>query len=162
MMFGSLFKTSNKSFLFIFFTFLLITDQISKLIITRIFDLYESIEIAPFLNFTFIVNYGFAFGFLNNPSLNQLVVSFVIASIIIYFCFLLFKTQDRSFRLNLTLIIAGAIGNFLDRVIRGYVVDFIDVYVAKYHWPAFNLADSYISIGFFLLMINILFLNKKI
>jgi len=162
MMFGTLFKTNNKIFLFLLFIFLLFADQISKLIITRLFNLFESIEIVPYLNFNFVVNYGFAFGFLNSPSLNQLIVSFFIATIIVYFCYLLFKTQDKSFRVNLTLIITGAIGNFIDRIFRGYVVDFIDVYVAKYHWPAFNLADSYISIGFFLLMVNILFLNKKI
>ena len=58
------------------------------------FDLYESMSVAPFFNLTFVVNYGFAFGFLNSPSLNQIIVSIVILSIIIYFLYLLIKTQD--------------------------------------------------------------------
>ena len=65
------------------------------------FDLYESMSVAPFFNLTFVVNYGFAFGFLNNPSLNQIVVSIVILSIIIYFLYLLIKTQDRVFKICL-------------------------------------------------------------
>ena len=126
------------------------------------FDLYESISVAPFFNLTFVVNYGFAFGFLNSPSLNQIIVSTVILSIIIYFLYLLIKTQDRVFKICLVLILSGALGNFLDRIFRGYVVDFIDIYVFNYHWPAFNIADSCISVGFVILIFNILFLNKKI
>ena len=126
------------------------------------FDLYESISVAPFFNLTFVVNYGFAFGFLNSPSLNQIIVSTVILSIIIYFLYLLIKTQDRVFKICLVLILSGALGNFIDRIFRGYVVDFIDIYVFNYHWPAFNIADSCISVGFVILIFNILFLNKKI
>ena len=146
------------------FTFLsiIIFDQISKALIISNFELYESIQIIPLLNITFVVNYGFAFGFLNNPSLNQIIVSIVIFSIIVYFLYLLIKTQDYIFRFSLVLILSGAFGNFIDRVFRGYVIDFIDIYISNYHWPAFNLADSSITIGFIIMMFNILFLNKKI
>ena len=72
------------------------------------------------------------------------------------------KTQDYIFRFSLVLILSGAFGNFIDRVFRGYVIDFIDIYISNYHWPAFNLADSSITIGFIIMMFNILFLNKKI
>jgi signal peptidase II len=54
------------------------------------------------------------------------------------------------------------VGNFIDRILHGFVIDFIDVYFGSYHWPAFNLADSSITLGFILIMFNILFLNKKI
>jgi len=161
-MFGNLFNNKSNLNLLIFSIFLLIFDQVSKAMIVSQFDLYESIPVAPFFNLTFVVNYGFAFGFLNSPSLNQIIVSIVILSIIIYFLYLLIKTQDHFFKICLILILSGAVGNFLDRIFRGYVVDFIDIYVFNYHWPAFNIADSCISIGFVILIFNILFLNKKI
>ena len=125
-------------------------------------QLYESLSILPFFNLTFIVNYGFAFGFLNNPSLNQIIVILVIFSIIAYFLYLLIKTQDQFFRFSLILVLSGAVGNFIDRVLHGFVIDFIDIYLGSYHWPAFNLADSSITLGFILIIFNILFLNKKI
>tara|TARA_B100000900_G_scaffold332021_1_gene292858 strand:+ start:266 stop:751 length:486 start_codon:yes stop_codon:yes gene_type:complete len=161
-MFGNLFNNKSNLNLLIFSIFILIIDQVTKVIIVSKFNLYESISIFPFLNITFIVNYGFAFGFLNSPSLNQIIVSIVILSIIIYFLYLLIRTQDHFFKFCLVLILSGAVGNFLDRILRGYVVDFIDIYVFNYHWPAFNVADSCISIGFVILIFNILFLNKKI
>ena len=161
-MFGNLFNNKSNLNLLIFSIFLLVFDQISKAMIVSQFDLYESISVASFFNLTFVVNYGFAFGFLNSPSLNQIIVSIVILSIIVYFLYLLIKTQDHFFKVCLVMILSGAIGNFLDRIFRGYVVDFIDIYVFNYHWPAFNIADSCISIGFMILIFNILFLNKKI
>ena len=161
-MFGNLFNNKSNLNLLIFSIFLLIFDQVSKAMIVSQFDLYESKSVAPFFNLTFVVNYGFAFGFLNSPSLNQIIVSIVILSIIIYFLYLLIKTQDHFFKVCLVLILSGAVGNFLDRIFRGYVVDFIDIYVFNYHWPAFNIADSCISIGFVILIFNILFLDKKI
>jgi signal peptidase II len=161
-MFGNLFNNKTNLTLLLLSIFLLIIDQGTKVIIVNRFDLYESIPIVPFLNLTFVVNYGFAFGFLNNPSLNQIIVSMVILSIIVYFLYLLIKTQDQIFKMCLVLILSGAIGNFIDRIFRGYVVDFIDIYVFNYHWPAFNIADSCISVGFVILIFNILFLNKKI
>ena len=143
-------------FLIIFF------DQFTKILVIKNFQLYESLSILPFFNLTFIVNYGFAFGFLNNPSLNQIIVILVIFSIISYFLYLLIKTQDHFFRISLILVLSGAVGNFIDRILHGFVIDFIDVYFGSYHWPAFNLADSSITLGFILIMFNILFLNKKI
>ena len=157
-------KLSIKKNISIITTFLLIIffDQLTKILVIKNFQLYESLSILPFFNLTFIVNYGFAFGFLNNPSLNQIIVILVIFSIIAYFLYLLIKTQDQFFRFSLILVLSGAVGNFIDRVLHGFVVDFIDIYSGSYHWPAFNLADSSITLGFILIMFNILFLNKKI
>jgi len=162
MMPGKNIKIKFNFFLFLLFVFLIFLDQLSKFIVIKYLSLFQSVEVMPFLNLTFVVNYGFAFGFLNEPSLNQIFVSFFIAMIIIYFFYLLFKTQDKSFQINLLLIISGAVGNFIDRIIRGFVIDFIDIYVTNYHWPAFNFADSFISIGFIIMIINILFYKKKI
>ena len=161
-MFGILFNNKFNLALFFLFLTLVILDQITKALVINFFNLYDSVALLPIINLTFVVNYGFAFGLLNNPSLNQLLVSLVILAIILYFLYLLIKTQDKVFQLTLTLILAGALGNFIDRIFRGFVIDFIDIYIGKYHWPAFNIADSCITVGFVVLMINILFLNKKL
>ena len=161
-MFGTLFNNKFNLTLFFLFLTLVILDQFTKALVINFFNLYDSVALLPMINLTFVVNYGFAFGLLNNPSLNQILVSLVILAIIIYFLYLLIKTQDKIFQLTLTLILAGALGNFIDRIFRGFVIDFIDIYIGKYHWPAFNIADSCITIGFIVLMINILFLNKKL
>jgi len=161
-MFGILFNNKFNLALFFLFLTLVILDQVTKALVINFFNLYDSVVLLPIVNLTFVVNYGFAFGLLNNPSLNQILVSLVILAIIIYFLYLLIKTQDKIFQLTLTLILAGALGNFVDRIFRGFVIDFIDIYIGKYHWPAFNIADSCITVGFVVLMINILFLNKKL
>jgi signal peptidase II len=161
-MFGTLFNNKFNLTLFFLFLTLVILDQFTKALVINFFNLYDSVALLPMINLTFVVNYGFAFGLLNNPSLNQILVSLVILAIIIYFLYLLIKTQDKIFQLTLTLILAGALGNFVDRIFRGFVIDFIDIYIGKYHWPAFNIADSCITVGFVVLMINILFLNKKL
>ena len=161
-MFGILFNNKFNLALFFLFLTLVILDQVTKALVINFFNLYDSVVLLPIVNLTFVVNYGFAFGLLNNPSLNQILVSLVILAIIIYFLYLLIKTQDKIFQLTLTLILAGALGNFIDRIFRGFVIDFIDIYIGKYHWPAFNIADSCITLGFIVLMINILFLNKKL
>jgi signal peptidase II len=161
-MFGTLFNNKFNLTLFFLFLTLVILDQFTKALVINFFNLYDSVALLPMINLTFVVNYGFAFGLLNNPSLNQILVSLVILAIIIYFLYLLIKTQDKIFQLTLTLILAGALGNFVDRIFRGFVIDFIDIYIGKYHWPAFNIADSCITVGCLVLMINILFLNKKL
>ncbi len=161
-MFGTLFNNKFNLTLFFLFLTLVILDQFTKALVINFFNLYDSVALLPMINLTFVVNYGFAFGLLNNPSLNQILVSLVILAIIIYFLYLLIKTQDKIFQLTLTLILAGALGNFVDRIFRGFVIDFIDIYIGEYHWPAFNIADSCITVGFIVLMINILFLNKKL
>ena len=147
-MFGILFNNKFNLTLFFLFLTLVILDQVTKALVINFFNLYDSVALLPMINLTFVVNYGFAFGLLNNPSLNQILVSLVILAIIIYFLYLLIKTQDKIFQLTLTLILAGALGNFIDRIFRGFVIDFIDIYIGKYHWPAFNIADSCITVGF--------------
>ena len=161
-MFGNLFNNKFNLSLFFLFIFLVTLDMITKTLVINFFDLYETVPLFLNMNLTFVVNYGFAFGLLNDPSINQILVSVVIFLIILYFLYLLLRTQDRIFQFTLTLILAGAFGNFIDRILRGFVIDFIDIYIGKFHWPSFNFADSYITIGFMILMINILFSNKKL
>jgi len=132
----------------ILFALLVFLDQLSKFFIHLKFFLYESIPIIPgILNFTYIRNEGIAFGI--NFTGSKLF--FIIIPIIItYYLYRLLKDkdfQDYQSQLGLTLIISGAVGNIIDRIFRGYVVDFIDVFYGSFHWPVFNLADSFITLG---------------
>ena len=79
--------TLNNLTLFFLFLTLVILDQVTKALVINFFNLYDSVALLPMINLTFVVNYGFAFGLLNNPSLNQILVSLVILAIIIYFLY---------------------------------------------------------------------------
>ena len=141
--------------------FLIYFDFFSKSWIHENLELYESIEISNFLNFTFIKNYGVAFSIFNNPSLNLniflSILIFLICSFLFYLIFIKIDNQQKvDFqRLVYVLILAGGIGNLMDRLLYGYVVDFIDITFNPY---VFNLADSYVTIG---LVMYLIFSLKK-
>lgn len=143
------------------FVAVLLLDQISKFLIHFNFYLYESVSIIPrVLNFTYIRNEGIAFG-INFPG--SKIFFIIIPIVIAYYLYRLLKDkdfQDYHSQLGLTLIISGAIGNIIDRIFRGYVVDFIDFYWGNYHWYVFNIADSSVTVGMILLLLSN-FLNKK-
>ena len=151
-----------KSFLVVLLASLISLDQLSKAWIYKNFEVFQSLEVFYFLNFTFVKNYGFAFSFLNDESLNLNaligVLIFFICVYLAYFIFLkanketLLKNQLMSF----SLILAGGLGNLLDRLMYGYVIDFIDITFNPY---VFNLADSYVTIG--LIMYVIFSLKSK-
>ena len=151
-----------KSFLVVLLASLISLDQLSKVWIYKNFEVFQSLEVFYFLNFTFVKNYGFAFSFLNDESLNLNaligVLIFFICVYLAYFIFLkanketLLKNQLMSF----SLILAGGLGNLLDRLMYGYVIDFIDITFNPY---VFNLADSYVTIG--LIMYVIFSLKSK-
>ena len=103
-------------------------------------------EIFSWLNLVYVENKGISFGILSklNISFYLGLVSFLISFYIIY---LLNKSKKLKEKIALSLILGGAIGNGLDRVIREYVIDFIDISLNNYHWPAFNIADSSITVG---------------
>ena len=153
-----------KKFNFIIFITILILDQASKLYIKSHFLLHESKRIIDGLfNITYVLNPGAAFGFLANLPETYRRGFFILVTIvaIIVIFYLLIKESSHKFRsLAYTLVIAGAFGNFIDRIYMGKVVDFLDFYFKNYHWPAFNIADSSISIGIFFLILDLLFINK--
>lgn len=106
-------------------------------------------------NLTLLYNKGAAFSFLANAGGWQrwfFLILTTAVSIFIYFWLRKLKPHQRLQYTALALILGGAIGNLIDRAIYGYVIDFIDVYYGSYHWPAFNIADSAITIGAFLLI----------
>jgi len=140
-------------------------DQITKSAITSRFALHEVDSVIPgFFNLVYVMNPGAAFGFLADASATFRYVFFIsvtvaAAVLIIYY---LVKSNPRNLLLagSLTLIFGGAAGNLIDRIRFGSVVDFLDVYIGSAHWPAFNLADSAITIGA-ILMIWEMIRNRK-
>ena len=122
-------------------------DQISKLIVLKNIDLLSSgVNVFVGFNLVYVENKGVSFGLLSNFNIPFYlgILSLIISG---YIIFLIIKTKNNSEIISLSLILSGALGNGYDRLINGYVIDFIDIYVNKFHWPAFNFADSFITIG---------------
>ena len=145
---------------FLLIPVVIVLDQLTKLWVVDSFALHESREvIAGFFNLTYIVNYGAAFGFLNNgghgPWRTVFFVVVAVAAIVMMLVFL-YQLRHRGGCLayGVSLIAGGAAGNLIDRVRLGFVVDFLDFYVGSYHWPAFNVADSAITVGVGLFLIG--------
>ena len=146
-------------------TVVVILDQAVKLMVVDNIPAYGSVEVIPgFFNLTHIYNTGGAFGFLAGKSslfrhLFFLTAS-VIAMVMIVYLYLQTPHDYLFLRCGLAMILGGAVGNVLDRIRLGKVVDFLDVHVKDLHWPAFNIADSAISIGILIFIYYLLF--KKI
>lgn len=129
-----------------------VLDQLSKLWILDNFQMYERLEIIPnFFNLIYVVNPGAAFSFLADVDSVWRHYFFVgigvIALVGISYYVYTMRDDSKLYLVSLSLIAGGAIGNLIDRVSYGHVVDFLDVYVGTYHWPAFNIADSGICVG---------------
>ncbi|ARD45407.1 signal peptidase II [Colwellia sp. PAMC 21821] len=128
----------------------LVADQVTKQLIVSNMDLYQSIDILPFFNLTYVHNLGAAFSFLADQGGWQRWFFTAIAAIAsIVFIVWLAKTPKQQALLSVAfaLMLSGAVGNLIDRVLFGYVIDFLDFYGFGYHFPAFNIADSMIFIG---------------
>lgn len=129
---------------------MLIIDQATKYWTVQALDLYESYEILSFFNFTYARNYGAAFSFLSDAGGWQKYfftsIAFAVSA------FLLYSLKKNSVNkrwenVAFTLVLSGAIGNVMDRLMFGYVVDFLDFDLGFYRWPTFNIADITIFIG---------------
>jgi len=125
-------------------------DFITKKLIEAYIQPYEAINILPFLRIVHIKNPGAAFGILSR--LSNSIFIFISILAIIFIVAYLWKTTNKLEVFSLSLILGGAIGNLIDRVIVGKVTDFIDFFINKWHWPAFNVADSALTIGICLFM----------
>lgn len=127
-------------------------DQLTKLWVMQNFGLYDSRVIIPgFFNLTYLTNTGAAFGILaGQPALWRQLLFVGVALVALVAIFVLHKkiaSESRWYTVSLALIAGGAVGNLIDRVRLGSVVDFLDVYFTTHHWPAFNVADSAITVG---------------
>ena len=137
--------------------FIVILDQATKWLAEALLVPFQPVPLMPLLNLTLMYNEGAAFSFLANAGGWQrwLFAGFALVMTTVLAIWLLrLDKGDRVTAVTLSLIIGGAIGNLIDRVQTGRVVDFIDFYVGTWHWPAFNVADSAISIGIVFLLIT--------
>lgn len=135
-----------------------VLDQATKWLALKYLLGHAAVAVAPFLNLVLVFNRGAAFGFLNDAGdwQNMLfAVVALIACIIILNLLRRLEWRNTKVAVGLSLILGGAIGNVIDRLIYGYVIDFIDVYYHAWHWPAFNVADSAITIGAVLLILDV-------
>jgi len=128
---------------------IVLLDQGTKHLVRTMIRPFETINLLPFLQLVHIRNEGAAFGLFR--SLGN--VSFIIISIIAIAVVSYLMIREKRDRFNLSLILGGAIGNLIDRLIYGNVTDFIDVYAGRFHWPAFNVADSALTIGISLIFL---------
>ncbi len=134
-------------------------DQITKAIISHRLNLNQTIGVmAGFFNIVYIKNPGAAFGLFRGwGSMRDIFLVIVTLLALIIIIYIYRKTTERLLRFSLSLIAGGAIGNLIDRVRFGEVVDFLDFYIGKYHWPAFNIADSAITVGVFIAVVELYF-----
>ncbi len=132
-------------------------DQISKQLVVQQMDLQQSIEVLPFFNLYYVHNYGAAFSFLSYQSGWQrwfFSITTTIISLGIVFWITRLKASQQLLVIALSLVLGGALGNLYDRLMFGYVIDFIDWHIGSYHWPAFNIADASIFLGAILLILD--------
>ena len=159
-----LYNSRLKAKLFCLIFVLIVLDQTFKLFILNNYEINQTKQIFSFISFTFVKNYGVAFSFLNNESFN---LSLWISILVLVICFILFLYIFTSvFEENFStieysafsLILAGGLGNLIDRIFHGFVVDFIDISFNPY---IFNLADSYVTIGILIYVFKSLILFKN-
>jgi len=141
----------------------ILLDQITKWAVLKTIPLYGSYPVIEgFLHLVHVRNRGIAFGIMNRPGGSQITIYLLtlVTLVAIFLLFLWFSrlgAEERKTTFGLALVIGGALGNLIDRIRMGEVVDFLDVHVGTFHWPAFNVADSAISVGVFWLALTIFF-----
>lgn len=141
------------TFIIILSIILTITDQLSKFIVIKALNVNHSIEVIKnFFYLTYTHNKGAAFSILTGKRIFLVFIAIIIIAAIIYY--LKKNTPNNSLsKIAFSLVIGGSLGNLIDRILRGYVIDFIDVKIFGYDFPIFNLADTFITIGIFILIL---------
>ena len=138
-------------------------DQWTKTIATESLKIYEAVVVNDYLNWTLMHNEGMAFSFLADQSgWQRWGISIVAIVIVVWLLFWLKKShiKDKFLNLGLSLVVGGALGNIYDRISLGYVVDFIEAHYNENFWPAFNVADTAISLGAFFLILDLIWGEK--
>lgn len=146
-----------------FILILIFLDQVTKWwIINYIMQPIKILPITPFFNIVLTWNSGISFGIFSNQGSFSVIILSTLATLIVFFLAVwLMKAENKKLIIGLICIIGGAIGNIIDRVYHGAVIDFLDFHIKSYHWPAFNVADSCIFIGATLIILDSLFPDKK-
>jgi signal peptidase II len=144
----------------------IVLDQLTKLAAENLLTLYSPVAVIPGFNFTLVYNTGAAFSFLSDAGGWQkwffILLAFGVSiGIIIWLKIQKDDNRSRWMAIALCLIMGGALGNAIDRLVYDHVIDFLDFYYSRYHWPAFNVADIAISVGAGLLIIQELFFLRK-
>ena len=135
----------------------IVVDQVTKRVIDSAMQLHQTIELIPYFQLTYMRNQGAAFSFLSGAGGWQRWFFIGLAIVASVFIFVWLRKLDPSRRREAVawaLVLGGAQGNLIDRILYGYVIDFLDVYVGDWHWPAFNVADSAITVGVALLLLD--------
>lgn len=143
---------------------ILALDALTKMWASSTLSLYESVPITPFFNIVLAHNSGAAFSFLADASGWQrwfFTAIALVVSVVITVWLKRLPANEKLQAVALASVLGGALGNVLDRVMHGYVVDFLDFYYQEYHWPAFNVADIAIVLGAVLLIWHSLFCQPK-
>ena len=131
----------------------LIIDIVSKLVVSNLMNVSDSIVIIKdFFYITYVRNTGAAWSIFAGETWLLIIVSLVIISFIVYYIYKN-KPKDKLEIVGYSMILGGAIGNFIDRIVYGYVIDFFDFYIFGYDYPIFNVADSFILVGVVILII---------
>ena len=140
---------------------ILVLDQITKFIIASSMKVGDSFEVIPnFLNITSHRNDGAAWGILSGKMSFFFIITIIILVVLIVF-YIKEAKNNLLMQIAISLLFAGALGNFIDRVLHGEVVDFVDTYISGYNFPIFNVADSSLTIGVLLIIIALLTDMKK-
>lgn len=142
----------------------ILADYVSKMWALKMLVPYESLPVGSMMNWTLAFNTGSAFSFLEQTGAWHMwllgIFSFTMSVVIAVWMYRIDITRYKMEFISLSLILGGALGNLLDRIRLGYVVDFIDIFYKNHHWPVFNVADSAICIGGALMFIDFLCKNK--
>ncbi|MBP7710222.1 MAG: signal peptidase II [Rickettsiales bacterium] len=145
------FDLLSKKFIFDILENIAFTDQTNN----------PEIKVFDFFSLVYVWNRGVSFGMFNQLENSHLILSLVQGSIAAVLIGWLYLNEKPHFSYALGFIIGGALGNVVDRIKNGAVADFLDFHIASYHWPAFNLADSFVFIGVMILIFDDLFFSKK-
>ena len=137
-------------------------DQLSKQLVEATFMLYETLPLLPFFNLTLAYNEGAAFSFLSDQGGWQRWLFSGLALVVttVLVVWLARLRSERLLAVSLSLVIGGAVGNLIDRVLFGHVIDFLDLYYGQWHWPVFNIADAAITLGVVLMFLDALLEQK--
>ncbi len=143
---------------------IIVMDQITKWVASSSLTLHEQNPVMPSFNFTLMHNYGAAFSFLSNAGGWQrwfFTIIAIVISVVLMVWITRLKANEKWLGIALGLVLGGAIGNLIDRMAYGYVVDFIQWYYDRFYWPAFNIADAAISVGAVILLLTSFFGDEQ-